>query len=103
MIRKFGDNFINVSRVVGIQVSEVISEDKGKCQVSIVMDGGGGIFEVFPSKEEAYKLIDGIIVSQGAEQERTFCDEGNAHEYIDGFRAGVDYVLKLERAMQEIK
>jgi len=97
MLRKYGNHYIDTVRVTSVSPMEWDNDKIVKYQLSISIEGTGCILAIFQSEQERDEALRQIVAE--AEQNyvgtTTACDDVKSHDYVDGFKAGVDYALKL--------
>jgi len=98
MLRKYGEHYIDISSVVAVSPVQWTNKDVVKYQLSISIEGCGCVLAVFTSEGERDECLHQILAESQFESARTttVCEVEQSHEYVDGFKHGVDYALNLQ-------
>jgi len=98
MLRKYGEHYIDISRVVSVSPIKWTNKDVVQYQLSILLEGCGCVLAAFTSEGERDEGLHHILAESKLEDSRaiTVCDVEQSHEYVDGFKHGVDYALNLQ-------
>jgi len=96
MLSKFGDNYIDAKSITSIVCSDVITKGVTEYMVCVTQESAGCVVTNFDSASERSAVLESIIKIANKAVDK---DE-DIPDYVSGFREGVEYALKMEKAMQ---